>query len=421
MPATSAFYAQSGGVTAVINASACGVIETARKHPEKINLVFAGQNGILGALQENLIDTSQESTEDISALKHTPGGAFGSCRYKLRDHTNGEIEYKRLLDVFKAHNIGYFFYNGGGDSMDTIHKISSFCQAANYPLTCIGIPKTIDNDLSITDNSPGFGSVAKYVATSTYEAALDVQSMAATSTQIFIMEVMGRHTGWIAASAALARKETNDPPHILLFPEVAFDKEQFLKTVQKTVKERGFCVIIASEGVRDNNDNFLSASATRKDSFGHVQLGGTAPFLANLIAEELNYKYHWAVLDYLQRSARHLASKTDLDQAYEVGQKAVELALSNKSNHMVTIQRHPGDTYKWSTSSVSLDQVSNIEKKLPTDYISDSGMDITPSCLKYLSPLIIGESYPPFHNGIPRYIRLKNTITQKKLPKFELK
>lgn len=414
MAKKNAFYAQSGGVTAVINASACGVIETARQYPDQINKVYAGNNGILGALTEELIDTSQESDADIAALKHTPGGAFGSCRYKLRSFEQNRREYERLVEVFRAHDIGYFFYNGGGDSQDTAHKVSQISETMGYPITCIGIPKTVDNDLPFTDCSPGFGSVAKYIAVSTQEAALDLASMCETSTKIFVMEVMGRHAGWIAAAGALARRQAGDPPHIIVFPEIAFDTEAFLKKVETAVQEHKNCVIVISEGARYEDGRFLTESSDR-DVFGHTQLGGVAPFLANLIKKELGYKYHWAVADYLQRSARHIASATDLDHAYAVGKAAVELALQGKNAVMPTIVRNPGEAYSWSIGEAPLAEVANVEQAMPRHYISECGFDITDACREYLLPLIQGEAYPPYHNGIPVTAKLKNVKVKKKL------
>ncbi len=414
MAKKNAFYAQSGGVTAVINASACGVIETARKHKDKIGKVYAGRNGIIGALTEDLIDTSKESARAIAALRHTPGGAFGSCRYKLKSLEQNRAEYERLIEVFKAHNIGYFFYNGGGDSQDTAHKVSQIGDALGYPITCIGIPKTVDNDLPITDNCPGFGSVAKYIATSTREAAFDVASMAKTSTKIFVMEVMGRHAGWIAAAAGLAKEAEGDAPHVILFPEIAFDEAKFLKRVDQSVKQHDYCVIVVSEGVRYKDGRFLSDSGT-KDAFGHAQLGGVAPMLANLIKEKLGYKYHWAVADYLQRSARHIASKTDVEQAYALGEAAVKLALQGKNAVMPTIVRKSNKPFRWTIGEAKLADVANVEKKMPRNFISRNGFEITDICREYMAPLILGEDYPPYKNGLPAYVRLKNVAVAKKL------
>jgi 6-phosphofructokinase len=414
MAKKNAFYAQSGGVTAVINASACGVIETARQHPDRIGKVFAGNSGIIGALTEDMIDTSHESTETIAALKYTPSGAFGSCRYKLRSFEENQREYERLVEVFKAHDIGYFFYNGGGDSQDTAHKVSQISKTMGYPITCIGIPKTVDNDLPFTDCSPGFGSVAKYVAVSIREAALDVASMCETSTKIFILEVMGRHAGWIAAAGALAREENDDAPQIIVFPEIAFDQEAFLAKVKDSVKKHGFCAIVASEGAQRRDGTFL-ADTGGKDAFGHTQLGGVAPYIAQLIKSELGYKYHWAMADYLQRAARHIASATDVDHAYAMGQAAVEFALQGKNAIMPTIVRNPGAEYSWSIGEANLADVANVEQKMPRDFISDCGFDIAPKCRDYLLPLIQGEAYPPYKNGIPMVAKLKKVKVEKVL------
>lgn len=414
MAKKNAFYAQSGGVTAVINASACGVIETARQHSDKIGTVYAGHNGIIGALREELIDTNQESAEDIAGLRHTPSGAFGSCRYKLKSLEENKAEYERLIEVFKAHDIGYFFYNGGGDSADTCLKISQLSEKMGYPLQAIHVPKTVDNDLPFTDNCPGFGSVAKYIAVSTQEAAMDVASMCETSTKVFVLEVMGRHAGWIAGASALAAQQEGDAPHIILFPEVAFDKEKFMAKVQATVEENGFCVIVASEGAQYADGKFL-ADAGSVDAFGHTQLGGVAPTLAQMIKDELGYKYHWAVADYLQRAARHIASGTDVEQAYAVGKAAVELALAGKNAVMPAIVRGEGPEYSWSIEEAPLAEIANVEKMMPADYITEDGFGITDKARAYFEPLIQGEDYPPYVNGVPQYTKLKKVKAEKKL------
>jgi len=411
-----AFYAQSGGVTAVINASACGVIETARKHSDKIGKVYAGENGIIGALTENLIDTSLESDSDIAALNHTPSGGFGSCRYKMKSLEANKTEYERLIEVFKAHNIGYFFYNGGGDSADTCLKVSQLSESMGYPIQAIHIPKTVDNDLPITDNCPGFGSVAKYIAVSTMEASFDVASMAATSTKVFILEVMGRHAGWIAAAGGLVDASI---PVVILFPEVSFDEKAFLDKVDNNVKEFGYCTIVVSEGTKWPDGKFLAEQETR-DDFGHAQLGGAAPVVANLVKNALGYKFHWAVADYLQRSARHLASNSDVEQAYALGQAAVEMALEGKNSIMPAIVRISNNPYKWEIGCGELKDVANVEKMMPNNYISADGFSITDSCREYLLPLIEGENYPPYNDGLPNYVVLKKSKVAQKLPPFEV-
>ncbi|MFT5579979.1 MAG: 6-phosphofructokinase [Paraglaciecola psychrophila] len=414
MAKQNAFYAQSGGVTAVINASACGVIEAAREQRSHIGKVYAGRNGIIGALREELIDVGKESASAIASLRHTPAGAFGSCRYKLKSLQQNRAEYERLIAVFKAHNIGYFFYNGGGDSADTCLKVSQLAQSMGYPIKAIHIPKTVDNDLPYTDCSPGFGSVAKYVAVSTREASLDVASMCDTSTKVFILEVMGRNAGWIAAAGGLAQEQEGDAPHIILMPEVAFDRQKFLKKVQATVKKRGYCVVVASEGSQYKDGRFLADSGN-VDAFGHTQLGGVAPTLANMISEEFGYKYHWALADYLQRAARHIASATDVEQAYAVGRAAVEQAVAGRNSIMVTIERGTGKRYSWTTGEVALDKVANVEKKMPRKFITRDGFGITQAARDYLLPLIQGEDYPPYKNGVPQYARLKNILVAKKI------
>jgi 6-phosphofructokinase 1 len=409
-----AFYAQSGGVTAVINASACGVIETARKHKDKIGKVLAGRNGIIGALTEDLIDTSKESAAAIAALRHTPSGAFGSCRYKLKSLEANKREYERLIEVFKAHNIGYFFYNGGGDSADTCLKVSQLGEATGYPLQAIHVPKTVDNDLPITDNCPGFGSVAKYIAVSTLEATYDVRSMAKTSTKVFVLEVMGRHAGWIAAAGAMASTKGTELPIVVLFPEVLFDQKKFLAKVEAMVKKFGYCTVVVSEGCHHPDGRFLAEQGTR-DAFGHAQLGGAAPVVANMIKEALGYKFHWGVADYLQRAARHIASKSDVDQAYAMGKAAVEFALKGHNSVMPTVDRISDKPYKWKVGMAPLSKVANVEKMMPKNFITADGFGITEKCRTYLAPLMKGEDYPPYQDGLPKYVTLKNVPVPKKL------
>jgi 6-phosphofructokinase 1 len=419
MAPRNAFYAQSGGVSAVINASACGVLQTARRHPREIGKVYAGRNGIIGALAEELVDTSLESEAAIGALKHTPGAAFGSCRYKLGSVAGNRAQYERLIEVFSAHEIGFFFYNGGGDSQDTALKVSEMSSALASPIICVGIPKTVDNDLPITDCSPGFGSMAKYLAISLREAAFDVVAMSRTSTKVFVLEVMGRHAGWSAAACALAAEKEGDAPHILLLPEMAFEEARFLAKVKDTLARHDHCVIAASEGVKRADGQFLAASST-KDAFGHAQLGGVAPFLSELIGEKLGCKCHWAVPDYLQRSARHIASAVDVEHAYAVGRAAVEFAIAGKSAVMPAIRRLGDDPYHWDVIEAPLSQIANQEKLLPADFIAADGFGITERARRYLAPLIVGEAYPPYRNGLPDYVRLRNVTAPRKLPELSV-
>ena len=412
-----ALYAQSGGVTAVINATAGALILEARKN-KNIGKVFAAENGILGVLREELIDTSKESLSSIESLSYRPGGVFGSCRFKLKDLEISEKEYERLIEVFKAHNIGYFFYNGGNDSADTAFKVSQIGKKLNYPIQCIAIPKTVDNDLVLTDCCPGFGSAAKYIATSTMEASLDVQSMSETSTKVFILEVMGRHAGWMAASSALARTSIEDAPHIILLPEITFNQKDFLTLVKQVVAKHGYCVVVVSEGVKNSKGKFL-AESNRTDAFGHSQLGGIAPFISELINNKLKMKNHWAVADYLQRSARHIASKVDLEQAQAVGSFAIKYAMAGMNGVMPIIVRHKGSKYKWSIEAAPLSKIANLEKKLPKNFISKNGMNITQKAIDYLMPLIQGESHPPYKNGIPLTREFKLIKAVKKLPKWK--
>ena len=413
-----AFYAQSGGVTSVINATAAALILETKKHKSKIKKVYAGKNGILGALKEELIDTSRESFSAINSLKSRPGGIFGSCRFKLKSFEENKKEYLRLVEVFKAHDIGYFFYNGGNDSADTAFKVSQISKKLGYPINCIAIPKTVDNDLAVTDSCPGFGSAAKYIATSVFEASLDVASMSETSTKVFILEVMGRHAGWMAASSALARSKKNNAPHIILFPEISFNQTNFLKKVKEVVKNKGYCVIVASEGVKNSKGKFLAESNT-KDAFGHSQLGGVAPYLAGLVSQKLNLKNHWAVSDYLQRSARHISSTTDLNHAEAVGIHAVKYAIKGMNSVMPVIVRNKNKKYSWKIEPAQLSKIANVEKKLPYSFISKNGFDVTTSAIKYLKPLIQGEAFPKFKNGIPYTQKLKLVEVKKKLPTWK--
>ena len=415
------FYAQSGGVTPVINATAAGLIDAYFKNKKYFGKLYVGRNGILGALKEELIDISTECQTELALLKETPGGAFGSCRLKLNDYRKSKADFQRLYEVFREHSIKYFFYNGGGDSQDTTNKVSKFFKQKGYPIACIGLPKTIDNDLPITDNCPGFGSVAKYIATSTLEASLDVKSMSETSTKIFILEVMGRNAGWLAASAGVIKKISGDPPHLILFPEIEFKEKLFIKKVKEITNKYGYCVVVASEGIKNAKNKFLSDSGLR-DSFGHAQLGGVAPVLSRLITRELKYKVHWAVSDYLQRAARHIASKIDVNQAYSLGNKAITYAKNDVTDVMLTIKNISSKgKYKWSISCTDLDKVANIEKKLPKKFIKKNGYEITKQCKEYIQNLIMGEDYPPYVNGYPRYAKLKCKTIKKRLAPYKLK
>ena len=410
------FYAQSGGVTSVINATAKGVIEEAKKNNDEIASVLIGKNGILGAINEELINVNEE--DNLSFLDYIPGGAFGSCRYKLMDPSKNDSEYKRIIEVFRAHNIGYFLYNGGGDSQDTTNKLYEICKKLNTDIKCVGIPKTIDNDLPYTDNSPGYGSVAKYVATSTIEVVLDIKSMCKTSTKVFVMEVMGRNSGWIAASAGIIQSNFKRKlPLVILFPEIEFNKEKFLLKVKYLVNKFGYCVVIVSEGISINNTNVLAVENV-KDPFGNYQLGGSGIFIAGLVRNNLKYKVLYSVCGYLQRSARHISSLTDVVQAYTIGREAVKKVINGKSGIMLTINRINSEEYKWEIGEVDLKLVANIEKKLPRNFINSEGFGITDECIKYILPLVNGESHPIYKNGIPNYIMFDWKIVEKKLPAF---
>ncbi|TAK37593.1 MAG: 6-phosphofructokinase [Lysobacteraceae bacterium] len=418
MPAGTLLYAQSGGVTAVINATAAAVVETARKRKVK---VLAARNGILGALREELIDTSKEPASAIRALAHTPGGAFGSCRFKLKSLDEDRARYERLIDVFRAHQVRWFLYNGGNDSADTAWKVSQLAGEFGYPLTCIGVPKTIDNDLAVTDSCPGFGSAAKYTAVSVREAALDVAAMADTSTKVFVYEAMGRHAGWLAAAAGLAGQSPDQAPQVILFPERAYDEAAFLAKVDAVVARVGWCVVVASEGIRDAGGRFVADAGGGKDAFGHTQLGGVAPYLAGRVKDALGLKVHWTVPDYLQRSARHIASMTDFEQAWAVGRKAVEFALADRNATMPVIVRTSQAPYRWKIEAAPLSKVANHEKKMPPGFIRRDGYGITAAARRYLEPLVRGEAYPPYgRDGLPKYVSLRNAAVEQLLPPYEV-
>ena len=416
MPSGTLLYAQSGGVTAVINATASAVIQAARAR--QVN-VLAARNGILGALREDLIDTSKEPVANIRALAHTPGGAFGSCRVKLKSLESDRAKYERLIDVLRAHDVRWFLYNGGNDSADTALKVSQLAKEFDYPLTCVGVPKTVDNDLAVTDCCPGFGSAAKYTAVSVREAALDVAAMADTSTKVFVYEAMGRHAGWLAAAAGLAGNGPDEAPHLILFPERPFEEAAFLREVGRIVQRVGYCVVVASEGIRTADGTFVADAGGGKDAFGHTQLGGVASHLAGRVKDALGLKVHWTLPDYLQRSARHVASKTDLEQAMAVGRKAVEYALAGRNAVMPVIVRTSHAPYRWKIEPAPLAKIANHEKTMPASFIRRDGFGITAAARRYLEPLVRGEAPPPYgRDGLPQYVTLANRRRKPKLPPY---
>lgn len=414
MAAINAFYAQSGGATAVINATACGLIEEARRQhladPTRIGQVYAGRDGILGALREDLIDTSLESDADIARLRQTPGGAFGSSRFHLGPLATHRAMYERLAAVLAAHDIGYFFINGGEGSMGAAWHLSQMMREIGQPLRVIGIPKTVDNDMALTDCCPGFGSVAKYIATSVREAGYDVASMSQTSTKVFVLEVMGRHAGWITAAAGLASEAEGEPPHILLLPEVGFDDRKFLARVRHCVETYGYCVVVTAEGLCDAGGCNFGVSSRRAGTVGR--------YIADMVEVHLGYKQHLAVADYLQRSARHLASAVDVAQAHALGAAALRLALAGESDVAPILHRLSDAPYRWEIRTAPLAALANVERRLPPEFISADGYHITEACRRYLAPLIAGEDLPPFANGLPVYVRLKNQSVTRRLPVY---
>ena len=418
MPAGTLLYAQSGGVTAVINATASAVIQAARA--KKVR-VLAARNGILGALREELVDASKLPLAEVKALAHTPGGAFGSCRLKLKSLEADRAKYERLLAVLKAHDVRWFLYNGGNDSADTALKVSQLAAEFGYALTCVGVPKTVDNDLAVTDCCPGFGSAAKYTAVSVRECALDVAAMAETSTKVFVYEAMGRHAGWLAAAAGLAGVGRDDAPHLILFPERVYDEADFLARVEAVVKRVGYCVVVASEGIRRADGSFVADAGGGKDSFGHTQLGGVASHLAGRVKDVLGHKVHWTMPDYMQRSARHIASLTDLEQAMAVGRAAVECALNGQNAVMPVIVRDADTPYRWHVDIAPLARIANHEKTMPKNFIRKDGHGITSAARRYLQPLIEGEAYPPYaRDGLPDYVTPGFTAIRRKLPRWEM-
>ena len=396
-------YAQSGGVTAVINATAASVIEAARARADAVGRVLAARHGILGALDEDLIDTAPLSAADLRRLAGTPGGAFGSCRFDLDPPEANRDQYERLFAVFAVHDIGYFLYNGGNGSMDTVAKVSRAAAERGYPLVCVGVPKTVDNDLEGTDCSPGFGSAAKYAATSMLEAGLDLAAMTSPVGRAFVMEVMGRNAGWLAAATALAARNDDQPPHVILMPEVPFDEEAFLAVVRSTVSRLGYCAITVSEGIRRADGTLLMEQD--EDAKGHVQLGGAGQCIARLIHARLGYKHHWAIPDYLQRAAGHLVSATDHAQARAVGQAAVEYALAGRDGVMAAIRRLADAPYRWDVAPVAVTAIANLERQVPAAFIRPDGLHVTDAARAYLCPLIEGEMPACFAGGLPDYPR----------------
>ncbi|MHC4069640.1 MAG: 6-phosphofructokinase [Planctomycetota bacterium] len=416
---SNAVVAQSGGPTAVINSSACGVIQEAIKSG-KIDRVLGATNGILGVLKEELFDITAERPQIIEALKQTPAAAIGSCRYKLKSIEESKADFERILDVFKAHNIHYFFYAGGNDSMDTADKVNNLAADAGYELTCIGIPKTVDNDLAFTDHCPGYPSVAKYVATCAAEAGRDTEALYTADT-CTILEVMGRNAGWIAAATGLASRCLEDAPHLIYMPEAAFTLEKFVKDVKQVYNELGRVFIVSGEGLKDKSGKYITADEGKfsKDSFGHVQLGGVGAMLKNVVESEVGIKARFNLLGTNQRSAMHFASLTDVNEAYMCGQMAVKAALEGENGKMITLVREDSAEYKCTTGFAQLADVANGEKKVPPEYINKAGNHITDAMRDYVRPLVHGQA--PINigaDGLPVFMRFERKPLEKKLASY---
>ena len=404
MKLPNALYIQSGGMTSVLNNAAYTIIKTIQKYPKKIGKLYAGIYGIVGVLEDNLLDISTLSEIQIENIKNSPGGVFGTSRYKIKSINEDFAIYETLVNIFIKYNIHYIFYNGGNDSVDTALKLSKITKKFDYKLYCIAVPKTIDNDIACTDVSPGFGSAAKYIATSMYEASIDLKSMCKTSTKVFIMEIMGRHAGWLTAASAVWKNNDSDPPHICLLPEIPFNQERFLKLVTNSVNKYGYCSIAVSEGLKDETHKFISHKNTN-DTFGHTQLGGVSSVLANIIQINLGYKCHYAIPDYLQRAAKHLCSKLDIEIANAVGKAAVEFAIQQKNNVMPCIKKIQTNPYLYEIECISLDNIANVEKKMPLNFIDKENLTITSECKEYILPFVSGEVFPKYsENGKPIYI-----------------
>jgi 6-phosphofructokinase 1 len=405
---------QSGGPTAVINASVAGIIAEALNH-ECIEEIYGALNGVLGILQEDLIDLAAESQQQIRALKHTPGAALGTCRFKLKK----PADFERVLEVFKAHNIRYFFYIGGNDSQDTADKISKLAEEQGYDLRVIGVPKTIDNDLSITDHTPGYGSVVKYLAGSVRELACDNEAMG-QGDLVSIVEVMGRSAGWIAAGAALAKRRDHphDPPHLIYLPEIPFDQAKCIEDIKRVLKRERFCQIVVAEGLTDADGNYVAADAAT-DAFGHAQLGGAGDFIKELVEANLpGVKARLAKPGLLQRAGAHAASKTDVDEAFLAGQAAVTAAINGETDKMVTLLRGDAEHYTCETGLAPLSEIANGVKKLPREWINEDGVSMNFQFLRYAQPLIQGEVTVPHENGVPVFARLDKVRVDKTLPAF---
>lgn len=408
-------YAQSGGVTAVINATAAGVIATARQASGEIGQVLAARNGILGVLRETLVDTAGLSVRDLERLRSTPGGAFGSCRFDLDPADRNPAQYDRLFAVLAAHDVGCFLYNGGNGSMETCRQIQAAADARGYPLTVLGVPKTVDNDIVLTDCCPGFGSAAKYLATSIREVGLDLNAMTTGSGRAFVLEVMGRNAGWLAAACALAAEDDDAAPHLILLPEVAFDEAAFLARVKSVVERSGSCAIVVAEGVRGLGGKVLSIQD--RNQKGYIQLGGAGEVIAEKIHTGLGYKVHYALADYLQRSARHIASRTDTAQAFGVGKAAVRRAIAGNCG-VVGIERLSDEPYLWRTTLQAFDLVANLERQVPPEFIAPDGFGVTDAFRRWCRPLIAGEDWPPFRDGLPDYLRLQLPLVPPRLAPY---
>jgi 6-phosphofructokinase 1 len=406
-------YAQAGGVTAVINASAAAVIEAARARASEHGGVLAARNGVLGLLAEELVDTAALDVDDLALLRQTPGGYFGSCRFDLDDPQTNPRQFDRIFEVLAAHDVGAFLYNGGNGSMDAVLKLSQAARERGYPLVCVGVPKTVDNDLLETDCCPGFGSAAKYIATAMLEAGRDVEAMASRRGRVFVMEVMGRNAGWLAAASALAARNPDEAPHIVLLPELPFDEGRFLRKVKACVTRLGYCAITAAEGIRTADGRALMEQG--RDALGHVQLGGVGQWLARLIHRHLAYKHHWAVPDYLQRAAGHLASATDLAQAEAVGRAAVDCALDGRDAVMPAIHRLGDAPYRWEVRPVGLEGIANLERQLPPGFIAEDGFGISAAGRRYFAPLIEGEPAVRYAAGLPLHLTRRLPLLPRRL------